>query len=132
MDYSNMIDALPVAVSAPIKMGVQLAELLTGDPVLDKIIRDRFEKQRQETLGSMGSVAEVAPSMEPREEEEPLKTGVIMTPAVVKELEEKRQKLIQTRMDLERQRRMDEYDERARARRMTVQDTLEKTGLDKR
>jgi hypothetical protein len=132
MDYSNMIDALPVAVSAPIKMGVQLAELLTGDPVLDKIIRDRFGKQRLETLRSMGSVAEVAPSMELRGEEEPSKAGVIMTPAVVKELEEKRQKLIQTRMDLERQRRMDEYDERARARRMTVQDTLEKTGLDKR
>ena len=94
MDYSNMIDALPVAVSAPIKMGVQLAELLTGDPVLDKIIRDRFEKQRQETLGSMGSVAEVAPSMKRRGEEEPLKTGVIMTPAVVKELEEKRQKRV--------------------------------------
>jgi len=132
MDYSNMIDALPVGVSAPIKMGVQLAELLTGDPVLDKIMRDQFEKKRQQTLGSMGSVAEVAPSMELREEEEPSKAGVIMTPEVVKELEEKRQKLIQTRMDLERQRRMDEYDERARARRMKVQDTLEKTGLDKR
>jgi hypothetical protein len=54
-----------------------------------------------------------------------------MTPEVVKELEEKKQKLIQTRMDLERQRRMDEYDQRAQARRMTVQDTLEKTGLAK-
>ena len=131
MDYSNMIDALPVGVSAPIKMGVQLAELLTGDPVLDKIIRDRFEKQRQQTLGSTESVTDVAPSMGLRMKEEPSKAGVIMTPEVVKELEDKRQKLIQTRMDLERQRRMDEYDQRAQARRITVQDTLEKTGLAK-
>lgn len=127
MDYSNMIDALPVGVSAPIKMGVQLAELLTGDPVFDRVIRERFEKRQQ----GLGSAADAAPDMKLQGEEEPSKAGLIMTPEVVKELEEKKQKLIQTRMDLERQRRMDEYDQRAQARRMTVQDTLEKTGLAK-
>ena len=127
-----MIDALPVGVSAPIKMGVQLAELLTGDPVFDKIIRDRFEKIKEGRQQAPVRMADAAPkNMELRGEEESPKAGVIMTPEVVKELEEKRQKLMQTRMDLERQRRLDEYDQRAQARRMTVQDTLEKTGLAK-
>ena len=76
-------------------------------------------------------MADAAPkNMELRGEEESPKAGVIMTPEVVKALEEKRQKLIQTRRDLEKQRRMDEYDQRARARQIRVRDTLEETGLD--
>lgn len=75
-------------------------------------------------------MADAAPkNMELRGEEESPKAGVIMTPEIVKALEEKRQKLIETRRDLEKQRRMDEYDQRARARQMRVQDTIEKTGL---
>ena len=76
-------------------------------------------------------MADAAPkNMELRGEEESPKAGVIMTPEVVKALEEKRQKLIETRRDLEKQRRMDEYDQRARARQMRVRDTLAETGLD--
>ena len=59
-------------------------------------------------------------------------TGVIMTPEVIQNLKIKQEALAQQRRDLERQRRMDEYDSRARARRLRVQDTLEKTGLDGR
>ena len=76
-------------------------------------------------------MADAAPkNMELRGEEESPKAGVIMTPEVVKALEEKRQKLIETRRDLEKQRRMDEYDQRARARQIRVRDTLAETGLD--
>lgn len=76
-------------------------------------------------------MADAAPkNMELRGEEESPKAGVIMTPEVVKALEEKRQELMQTRRDLEKQRRMDEYDQRARARQMRVRDTLAETGLD--
>jgi hypothetical protein len=42
-----------------------------------------------------------------------------------------KQALIQKRMDLERKRRMDEYDQRAQARGLKVKDTLEKIGLGK-
>jgi hypothetical protein len=59
-------------------------------------------------------------------------TGVIMTPEVIQNLKTKQEALAQQRRDLERQRRMDEYDSRAQARRVRVQDTLEKTGLDGR
>lgn len=59
-------------------------------------------------------------------------TGVIMTPEVIQNLKTKQEALAQKRRDLERQRRMDEYDSRAQARRVRVQDTLEKTGLDGR
>ena len=58
--------------------------------------------------------------------------GVIMTPEVVESLKTQSDALANKRIDLERERRMNEYDQRARARRMKVQDTLEKTGLDRR
>jgi hypothetical protein len=58
-------------------------------------------------------------------------SGLSMAPEVVEELESEKQALIQKRMDLERKRRMDEYDQRAQARGLKVKDTLEKIGLGK-
>jgi hypothetical protein len=58
-------------------------------------------------------------------------SGLNMAPEVVEELEAEKQALIQKRMDLERKRRMDEYDQRAQARGLKVKDTLEKIGLGK-
>jgi len=55
--------------------------------------------------------------------------GVAMTPEVVESLKAQSDALANKRIDLERQRRMNEYDQRARARRSRVEDTLNKTGL---
>jgi hypothetical protein len=57
--------------------------------------------------------------------------GVIMTPEVVESLKAQSDALSNKRMDLERRRRMNEYDQRAQARRSRVTDTLRTTGLDK-
>jgi hypothetical protein len=81
--------------------------LAKGEEYLNALKRDKIEGVKQKEL------------------------GVIMTPEAVKELEAKKQALIQKRMDLERKRRMDEYDQRAQARGLRVQDNLEKIGLGK-
>lgn len=57
--------------------------------------------------------------------------GVIMTPEVVESLKSQSDALSNKRMDLERRRRMNEYDQRAQARRSRVADTLTTTGLNR-
>jgi len=59
----------------------------------------------------------------------PLGKGVIMTPDTIKRLEAKRNELIGKRIELEKERRRKEAEQKALARSLRVQDTLEKTGL---
>ena len=59
----------------------------------------------------------------------PLGKGVIMTPDTIKRLEAKRNELIGKRIELEKERRRKEAEQKALARSLRVRDTLEKTGL---
>ena len=124
----------------PLKPQPYLEKIQEGNPsALKKYYDEELKKSREDSLLlEMRDLAKRA--INPKEpakpaaansnsQEEPAKPGVIMTPETIKELEDQRQALIQKRIDLERQRRMDEYDQRARARSLRVQDTLEQTGL---
>lgn len=59
----------------------------------------------------------------------PIGKGVIMTPDTIKRLEARRAELIGKRIELEKERRRKEAEQRALARNLRVQDTLDKTGL---
>jgi hypothetical protein len=59
----------------------------------------------------------------------PLGNGVIMTPETVKRLEARRDELIKKRIELAKERRRKEQEEKALARSQRVRETLEKTGL---
>jgi len=59
----------------------------------------------------------------------PIGKGVIMTPDTIKRLEARRNELIEKRNELKKERRRKEAEQMALARKLRVQDTLEKTGL---
>ena len=124
----------------PLKAQPYLEKIQEGNPSALKELQQKGteESRNNDLILKMRDIAERA--INPKEpaktataksngQEEPAKPGVIMTPETIKELEDQRQALIQKRIDLERQRRMDEYDQRAQARNLRVQDTLEQTGL---
>ena len=129
----------------PLKAQPYLEKIQEGNPSALKELqqKDTEESRNSDLILKMREIAERAATQSaasPKEpakpataksngQEEPAKPGVIMTPETIKELEDQRQALIQKRIDLERQRRMDEYDQRAQARNLRVQDTLEQTGL---
>ena len=112
MDYKDLLSTLRyIGATPPAVLGEQLVkEIKSYKPSSTNSVSD---KTKEATM------------------EQKVSPGVAMTPEVVKELEAKKQELIQKRADLERKRRMDEYDKRAEARGLRVQDTLEKIGLGK-
>jgi len=112
MDYKDLLSTLRyIGETSPAVLGGQLVvEIASYKPSSTNSVSDNTKEATMEQ--------KVSP-------------GVAMTPEVVKELETKKQALIQKRMDLERKRRMDEYDQRAQARGLRVKDTLEKIGLGK-
>jgi len=112
MDYKDLLSTLRyIGETSPAVLGGQLVEEIASyKPSSTNSVSDNTKEATMEQ--------KVSP-------------GVAMTPEVVKELETKKQALIQKRMDLERKRRMDEYDQRAQARGLRVKDTLEKIGLGK-
>ena len=97
------------------------------EPLMD------FKKNKSEVapLESTEIVKTIKPDILGKQKINPA-PGIAMTPEVVDNLKSQSDALANKRIDLERERRMNEYDQRARARRMKVQDTLEKTGLDRR
>ena len=115
-----------MAATPPAVLGEQLKEELKNTYTEENV--PPSAKNSQLVSGARRDYQSSKYSGNPSTEKEP---GVIMTPEVVKELEAKKQELIQKRADLERKRRMDEYDRRVQARGSRVQDTLEKIGLTK-
>jgi len=127
MDYKDLLSTLRyIGATPPAVLGEQLKDELKNIYTKENV--PPSSKNSQLVSGARRDYQNSKYSENPSVEKEP---GVIMTPEVIKELEAKKQELIQKRADLERKRRMDEYDQRAQARRITVQDTLEKTGLAK-
>ena len=127
MDYKDLLSTLRyMAATPPAVLGEQLKEELKNTYTEENV--PPSAKNSQLVSGARRDYQSSKYSGNPSTEKEP---GVIMTPEVVKELEAKKQELIQKRADLERKRRMDEYDRRVQARGSRVQDTLEKIGLTK-
>ena len=114
-----------MAATPPAVLGEQLKEELKNTYTEENV---PSSAKSQLASGARRDYQSSKYSGNPSMEKEP---GVIMTPEVVKELEAKKQELIQKRADLERKRRMDEYDRRVQARGLKVQDTVEKIGLAK-
>jgi hypothetical protein len=127
MDYADLLSTLRyIGSTPPAVLGEQLIEEVGN--TYTKESEPPSSKNSQLASGARRDYQSSKYSGNTSMEKE---SGVIMTPEAVKELEAKKQALIQKRMDLERKRRMDEYDQRARARGLRVQDTLEKIGLGK-
>lgn len=126
MDYKDLLSTLRyMAATPPAVLGEQLKEELKNTYTEENV---PSSAKSQLASGARRDYQSSKYSGNPSMEKEP---GVIMTPEVVEELEAKKQELIQKRADLERKRRMDEYDRRVQARGLKVQDTLEKIGLGK-
>lgn len=112
MDYKDLISTLRYMSATPTSdLGKQLVEEIAS-----------YKPTQTNSISNKTKEATVDEKVSP---------GVAMTPEVVQELEAKKQELIQKRSDLERKRRMDEYDKRAELRSSRVQDTIEKIGLVK-
>jgi hypothetical protein len=127
MDYADLLSTLRYIGSTP--------PAVLGEQLIDEI-KNTYTKENEPPTSENSQLASGArrdyqsskysgnPSMEK-------KSGAVLTPEAIKELEAKKQDLIQKRMDLERKRRMDEYDQRVQARGLRVKDNLEKIGLGK-
>ena len=127
MDYKDLLSTLRyIGATPPAVLGEQLKEELKNAYTEESV--PSSAKNSQLASGARRDYQSSKYSGNPSMEKEP---GVIMTPEVVKNLEAEKQALIQKRMDLERKRRMEEYDRRVQARGSRVQDTLEKIGLGK-
>ena len=127
MDYKDLLSTLRyMAATPPAVLGEQLRKELEDTYAKEKV--PPSSKDSQLASGARRDYQSSKYSGNPSMEKE---LGVIMTPEVVEELEAKRQELIQKRADLERKRRMDEYDRKVQARGLRVKDTLEKIGLGK-
>jgi hypothetical protein len=127
MDYKDIIPTLKYAVSTP---PLTLLEQLR-DEVKNAYTKENVPpsaKNSQLVSGARRDYQNSKYSENPSMKEEP---GVIMTPEVIKDLEAKRAAIDKKIQEREAMRRVDEYDQMVRARRMKVQDTLEKTGLNK-
>jgi len=111
--------------------GVKLADMMTGNPTIDKIITDQHEKAKNERIQSEEylknpRMADAAPKnmeLRPATTTESSPAGVSISPEVIKQLEAKRDALSQRRRDLEDQRRRDEYDAMVRARQARARDS---------
>ena len=126
MDYKDLLSTLRyIAATPPAVLGEQLKEELKNTYTEENV---PSSAKSQLASGARRDYQSSKYSGNPSMEKE---LGVIMTPEVVEELEAKRQELIQKRADLERKRRMDEYDRKVQARGLRVKDTLEKIGLGK-
>jgi hypothetical protein len=127
MDYKDLLATLRyIGATPPAVLGEQLKEELKN--VYTKENVPPSSKDSQLVSGARRDYQNAKYSENPSMEKEP---GVIMAPEVVEKLEAEKQALIQKRMDLERKRRMEDYDQRAQARGLKVKDTLEKIGLGK-
>jgi hypothetical protein len=127
MDYKDLLATLRyIGATPPSVLGEQLKEELKN--VYTKENVPPSSKDSQLVSGARRDYQSSKYSENPSMKKE---SGLSMAPEVVEELESEKQALIQKRMDLERKRRMDEYDQRAQARGLKVKDTLEKIGLGK-
>lgn len=127
MDYKDLLATLRyIGATPPAVLGEQLKEELKNAYTKENV--PPSSKDSQLVSGARRDYQNAKYSENPSMKKE---SGLSVAPEVVEELESEKQALIQKRMDLERKRRMDEYDQRAQARGLKVKDTLEKIGLGK-
>jgi len=127
MDYKDIIPTLKYAASTPpLTLLEQLRDELENTYAKENV--PPSAKNSQLVSGARRDYQNSKYSENPSMKEE---AGVIMTPETIKDLEAKRAAIDKKIQEREAMRRMDMYDQMVRARRMKVQDTLEKTGLNK-